>query len=321
MADLVQSFAAGFDIGSTIKARHGQKKMTEGLIDYRKELEADDGAMPTGEDPGARLARMQQAETKFYDGVKSAGLDMEQTTAAMTSFNGLKSQYVLKESGTALAAWDTPDIAAPSLKRTLESLQPGRRYEVKALDHKDESGKALYHVSFDDDNDPKTPARQTVVTYEQSMRMAQAVSAGPDALMNLDKNALELNASIAKAQQDTAESQSKITRNESAAEQATSAAELNRAKAGTEAVRQKNGGVLPTAGKAKANAAVAMVQSTQLSDDLLDFEPLAKFRETNPGKFDDIFVKAYGRMKEANGVEPTRRQVLDALQQSMPAQQ
>jgi hypothetical protein len=64
-----------------------------------------------------------------------------------------------------------------------------------------------------------------------------------------------------------------------------------------------------------------MVQSTQLTDDLLDFEPLAEFRATNPGKFDDIFVKAYGRIKEVTGAAPTRRQVLDALQSSMPAPQ
>jgi hypothetical protein len=309
VSNIAYNFAVGFDVGSKLKERAGTKKMAEGLLEYRTELEGgSQGALPVDEDPAAKLARMQQAEKKFYDGLTNSGLGMSEIGAAMQSFNTIKSGYVLQNGAEALGAWGTP-AGTEAFKRTFEAMSPGDVKDIKV--QTDSDGDPIYMVDFgekDDDGD----AVYTPFDRDQMEQLYAGASQDPAVLLAFDKNAREANEFFAEYMLKSEEHEAELENTAASTEKYRADATLAGERATTEVVER---------GQKGASEGRKMAQSRELADDLLDYDSLSEFRETNGGTFDAVFSDAYDAIKAATGVAPTRRQVLDALQASMPTEE
>lgn len=333
---IANNFAVGYYAGRDASQRSAQGKIVEGLQEYRNILEeGGNGAIP-GEDPSDRLARLQEAEGKFFEGLKGADIDMSQAGAMMQAFNSVKSQYVVGQGNEALAGWGS-DFGTGALQNVLESLYPGKVTGIR-WEGEDDEGRPYAIAEIAGADGEKSSA--TPIDYEHAQRLMVATQNDPNVLMNFDKNQLEYNE--AKWKVDTLPSEEEVSAARETERRATEAdtarteamtsaipseiaereANAERIQAQTSAVPSEIAANEALAKERLAGAAEEKAKLPKSMDDVEDalimnraYGPLREFKEKNPQGFVNGYVKVEKALKAKTGREVTADEVLSVLEQ------
>lgn len=298
----------GYGIGRGMRESAANRKIADGFTAYQQALEGDaGGALPVDESPSERLARLQQAEDQFYDGLASAGLPVTEVSQAMQIFSRLKAGYITNQSNAAFSTWGTP-AGGEALQRVFESLRPGDVQGVSMQE--DAEGNPVYIVEFTNPEDPDGEPFSKALTLEEAQRMFAGLEGGPTALLEYDTRALALNEKYADMERAKSREGRDIESHEAELGVRASQADANTALADSRrastAYDQSRTGV-PVQADLPASFADAQ-------DVLLDYPELDDLARAQPGRFTESYIQVEQYLRGVRQREVSSAEVIEYME-------